>query len=87
MTGMTTILNGHLAARTTAVWIARGPAYRPHGHAGSGLAGTLLHSVARAFAWFTVRGLFEFFGLPLVLIGVVVIGLVWLHTRKRGDSE
>ena len=79
---MSTVLTGRLAA-----WITRGPSHTPHGHAGSGLADTLLHSVTRAFAWFTVRGLFDFFGLPLVLIGAVVIGLVWLHTRKRGESE
>jgi hypothetical protein len=76
---MTTLLNGHLAG-----WLARGPAYGPRGH-GSGLAGTFLRAVARAFAWFTVRGLFEAIGLPLVILGVIVIALVWLRNWKRGD--
>lgn len=77
-----------LTRQTVLAWLSRGPAFGPAGHghgSGSGLAGTFLRAVVRAFAWFTVRGLFEAIGLPLVILGVLVIARVWLRNRKRGD--
>lgn len=61
-------------------WLTRGPAYH---YSGSSLGSTFLHAIVRAVAWFMVRGLFDFFGLPLVLVGAVVVGtVVWLRNRR-----
>lgn len=79
-------MNVHM--RTTMLdWIARGPSIISHHHGGSGLGSMLLGSFTRAVGWYTAAGLFREFGMAAVAVGVVVLIVVWVRSRRRGGAR
>jgi hypothetical protein len=69
-------------------WLTRGPSIIGHHHSGgSGLGATLLGSFTRAVGWYTGAGLFHAFGGTAVLVGVIVLIVVWVRSRRRGGAQ